>query len=154
MKPLVIRSAIVASLGGLIFGFDTAVISGTTESLKEVFHLDDAGLGWTVGIALLGTILGALIAGKPADKFGRKPTLFAIGILYVIGALGTALTSNLVAFDIFRFLGGIGVGAASVCAPIYTAEVSPPAVRGRLVGRCSSTSSSAFCWPTCRTTSS
>ncbi len=134
MKPLVIRSAIVASLGGLIFGFDTAVISGTTESLKEVFHLDDAGLGWTVGIALLGTILGALIAGKPADKFGRKPTLFAIGILYVIGALGTALTSNLVAFDIFRFLGGIGVGAASVCAPIYTAEVSPPAVRGRLVG--------------------
>lgn len=134
MKPLVIRSAIVASLGGLIFGFDTAVISGTTESLKEVFRLDDAGLGWTVGIALLGTILGALIAGKPADKFGRKPTLFAIGILYVIGALGTALTSNLVAFDIFRFLGGIGVGAASVCAPIYTAEVSPPAVRGRLVG--------------------
>ena len=134
MKPLVVRSAIVASLGGLIFGFDTAVISGTTESLKEVFHLDDAGLGWTVGIALLGTILGALIAGKPADKFGRKPTLFAIGILYVIGALGTALTSNLVAFDIFRFLGGIGVGAASVCAPIYTAEVSPPAVRGRLVG--------------------
>ena len=118
----------------MIFGFDTAVISGTTESLKEVFHLDDAGLGWTVGIALLGTILGALIAGKPADKFGRKPTLFAIGILYVIGALGTALTSNLVAFDIFRFLGGIGVGAASVCAPIYTAEVSPPAVRGRLVG--------------------
>jgi len=134
MKPLVIRSAIVASLGGLIFGFDTAVISGTTDALKEVFRLDDAGLGWTVGIALLGTILGALIAGKPADRFGRKPTLFAIGVLYVIGALGTALTSDLVAFDIFRFLGGIGVGAASVCAPIYTAEVSPAAVRGRLVG--------------------
>ena len=134
MKPLVIRSAIVASLGGLIFGFDTAVISGTTESLKHVFNLDEAGLGWTVGIALLGTILGALIAGKPADKYGRKPTLFAIGILYVIGALGTALTDNLLLFDIFRFLGGIGVGAASVCAPIYTAEVSPPAVRGRLVG--------------------
>ena len=94
MKPLVIRSAIVASLGGLIFGFDTAVISGTTDALKEVFHLDDAGLGWTVGIALLGTILGALVAGKPADKFGRKPTLFVIGVLYVIGALGTALTCS------------------------------------------------------------
>ena len=134
MKPLVIRSAIVASLGGLIFGFDTAVISGTTDSLKTVFHLDDAGLGFTVGIALLGTILGALIAGKPADRFGRKPVLFAIGFLYIVGALATALTSNLVVFDIFRFLGGIGVGAASVCAPIYTAEISPPAVRGRLVG--------------------
>lgn len=72
MKPLVIRSAIVASLGGLIFGFDTAVISGTTESLKHVFNLDEAGLGWTVGIALLGTILGALIAGKPADKYGAS----------------------------------------------------------------------------------
>ncbi|MCW3158707.1 sugar porter family MFS transporter [Micropruina sonneratiae] len=134
MKPLVIRSAIVASLGGLIFGFDTAVISGTTDALKEVFHLDDAGLGWTVGIALIGTIVGALVAGKPADRYGRKPTLFVIGILYVVGALGTALTSDLLMFDIFRFLGGIGVGAASVCAPIYTAEVSPPAVRGRLVG--------------------
>lgn len=154
MKPLVIRSAIVASLGGLIFGFDTAVISGTTESLKEVFHLDDAGLGWTVGIALLGTILGALIAGKPADKFGRKPTLFAIGILYVIGALGTALTSNLVAFDIFRFLGGIGVGAASVCARSTPPRSRrPPSVAGWWAW-CSSTSSSAFCWPTCRTTSS
>ncbi len=134
MKPLVIRSAIVASLGGLIFGFDTAVISGTTEALKRVFNLDDAGLGWTVGIALLGTILGALIAGKPADKYGRKAALFVIGVLYVLGALGTALTSDLIVFDIFRFLGGIGVGAASVCAPIYTAEVAPPAVRGRLVG--------------------
>ncbi|MFZ1411736.1 MAG: sugar porter family MFS transporter [Micropruina sp.] len=134
MNPLIIRSAVVASLGGLIFGFDTAVISGTTDALKLVFQLDDAGLGLTVGIALLGTILGALVAGKPADRYGRKTVLFVIGILYVAGALGTALTSNLIVFDIFRFLGGIGVGAASVCAPIYTAEVSPPAVRGRLVG--------------------
>ncbi len=134
MKPLVLRSAIVASVGGLIFGFDTAVISGTTESLKHVFHLDDAGLGITVTTALIGTILGALITGKPADKYGRKNVLFAIGILYIIGSFGSALAPNYATLIIARFLGGIGVGASSVCAPIYTAEVSPAKVRGRLVG--------------------
>jgi MFS transporter, SP family, xylose:H+ symportor len=134
MNPLVVRSAIVASLGGLIFGFDTAVISGTTDSLKKVFDLDANGLGITVAIALIGTIVGALIAGKLADMFGRKKMLWAIGALYVLGALGTALTSDHTIFMIFRFLGGVGVGAASVCAPIYTAEIAPPALRGRLVG--------------------
>ncbi len=134
MKPLVIRSALVASVGGLIFGFDTAVISGTTEQLKAQFDLSDAYLGWAVGMALLGTILGALTAGKPADRYGRKPVLFAIGILYVVGALGSALATNIVMLEIFRFLGGLGVGAASVCAPIYTAEIAPAKVRGRLVG--------------------
>ena len=134
MNPLVVRSAIVASLGGLIFGFDTAVISGTTESLKEVFHLSAGGLGFTVAIALVGTIVGAFGAGKLADMFGRKKMLFLIGALYVLGALGTALTKDHTIFMIFRFLGGLGVGAASVCAPIYTAEIAPPAYRGRLVG--------------------
>jgi sugar porter (SP) family MFS transporter len=134
MNPLVVRSAIVASLGGLIFGFDTAVISGTTDALKEVFHLSNSGLGFTVAIALIGTIVGALSAGKLTDMFGRKKMLLAIGILYVLGALGTALTSDHTIFMIFRFLGGVGVGAASVCAPIYTAEIAPPAARGRLVG--------------------
>ncbi|MFP5415713.1 MAG: sugar porter family MFS transporter [Actinomycetes bacterium] len=134
MKPLVVRSALVASIGGLIFGFDTAVISGTTEQLKAYFGLDDAYLGWTVGVALLGTILGALTAGKPADRYGRKKVLFVIGILYLAGALGSALATNVVVLEVFRFLGGIGVGAASVCAPIYTAEIAPAKVRGRLVG--------------------
>ncbi|MCH8626785.1 sugar porter family MFS transporter [Arsenicicoccus piscis] len=134
MKPLVIRSAIVASLGGLIFGFDTAVISGTTDQLKSTFNLSDAGLGWAVGMALLGTILGALTAGQPADRFGRKKVLFVIGVLYVVGALGSALSTNVGMLEVFRFLGGIGVGAASVCAPIYTAEIAPARVRGRLVG--------------------
>jgi sugar porter (SP) family MFS transporter len=134
MNPLVVRSAIVASLGGLIFGFDTAVISGTTDALKEVFHLSDSGLGFTVATALIGTIAGALVAGKLADMFGRKKLLFAIGVLYLLGALGTALTTDHTIFMMFRFLGGVGVGAASVCAPIYTAEVAPPALRGRLVG--------------------
>ena len=117
MNPLVVRSAIVASLGGLIFGFDTAVISGTTDALKEVVHLSNSGLGFTVAIALIGTIVGALCAGKLTDMFGRKKMLLAIGILYVLGALGTALTSDHTIFMIFRFLGGVGVGAASVCAP-------------------------------------
>lgn len=134
MKPLVLRSALVASIGGLVFGFDTAVISGTTDQLKSYFLLDDALLGWTVGMALLGTILGALTAGKPADRFGRKPLLFTIGILYLIGALGSAFAHDILTLQIARFLGGIGVGAASVCAPIYTAEIAPAKVRGRLVG--------------------
>jgi len=134
MKPLVVRSALVASVGGLIFGFDTAVISGTTSQLKDYFHLDDAYLGWAVGMALLGTILGALTAGKPADRYGRKKVLFVIGVLYLTGALGSAFATNIVTLEIFRFLGGIGVGAASVCAPIYTAEIAPAKVRGRLVG--------------------
>ncbi len=134
MRPLVIRSALVASIGGLVFGFDTAVISGTTEQLKSYFDLSDAYLGWAVGMALLGTILGALTAGKPADRYGRKPVLFVIGILYMAGALGSAFANDIITLEIFRFLGGIGVGAASVCAPIYTAEIAPAKVRGRLVG--------------------
>ena len=134
MNGLVLRSAIVASLGGLLFGFETAVISGTTQQLKRFYELSDAGLGFTVTTALIGTILGALIASRPVDKYGRKKVLFAIGILYFVGAIGTGFVSNLVLFQIFRFLGGVGVGIASVVAPIYTAEIAPPAVRGRLVG--------------------
>ncbi|MCH8612531.1 sugar porter family MFS transporter [Arsenicicoccus dermatophilus] len=134
MRPLVIRSALVASLGGLVFGFDTAVISGATDALQTQFALSDTALGVAVGMALLGTILGALTAGTPADRFGRKKVLFAIGLLYVVGALGSAFASGVVSFSVFRFLGGIGVGAASVCAPIYTAEIAPARVRGRLVG--------------------
>lgn len=134
MRPLVIRSAVVASLGGLIFGFDTAVISGTTEALTRVFDLSAGGLGFTVAVALIGTIVGALTAGAPADRYGRKKMLFFIGVLYMVGAVGSALATDHFLFMVFRFLGGIGVGMASVCAPIYTAEISPAAHRGRLVG--------------------
>ena len=134
MKPLVLRSAIVAALGGLIFGFDTAVISGAVDQIQSVFGLSDAKLGFTVTTALIGTIVGALTAGRPADRYGRKKILYAIGVLYVIGALGSALAPNVETLMLFRFLGGLGVGAASVCAPIYTAEVAPAAHRGRLVG--------------------
>ncbi len=130
MNALVLRSAIVAALGGLLFGFDTAVISGTTQQLTRFYELSPGGLGFTVATALIGTIVGALAAGKPVDRYGRKKVLFAIGILYLVGALGTGLVSNLALFQIFRFLGGIGVGVASVVAPIYTAEIAPPKYRG------------------------
>jgi SP family xylose:H+ symportor-like MFS transporter len=134
MNPLVLRSAIVAALGGLLFGFDTAVISGTTGDLKRVYGIGGFMLGFTVATALIGTIMGALLAGKPVDRYGRKKVLYAIGILYFVGALGSGLVSHLGLFMVFRFIGGIGVGVASVVAPIYTAEVAPPRYRGRLVG--------------------
>ena len=133
-SSLVIRSAIVAAVGGLIFGFDTAVISGANAALKKQFNLDDGGLGATVAIATVGTIIGALIGGRSADRFGRRKLLFFIGILYILGALGTALAPSHLVLMIFRFVGGIGVGLSSVCAPIYTAEIAPARVRGRLVG--------------------
>lgn len=135
---LVIRSAIVAALGGLLFGFDTAVISGTTGSLQRVFDLGGFGLGFTVATALIGTVIGALFAGIPADRFGRKNVLFAIGALYFVSAIGSGVASESVAgwwfFMVARFVGGLGVGAASVVAPIYTSEISPARLRGRLVG--------------------
>lgn len=133
-SSLVKRSAIVAALGGLIFGFDTTVISGTTTSLESQFNLSSFGLGFTVAVATIGTIVGALIAGKMADRFGRRKVLFIIGILYILGALGTGLAPVHDVLLLFRFVGGIGVGMSSVVAPIYTAEISPAAVRGRLVG--------------------
>ena len=133
-SSLVIRSAIVAAVGGLIFGFDTAVISGANAALKKQFNLDDGGLGATVAIATVGTIVGALIGGRSADYFGRRKLLFFIGILYILGALGTALAPSHLVLMIFRFVGGLGVGLSSVCAPIYTAEIAPAKVRGRLVG--------------------
>ena len=95
MNALVLRSAIVAATGGLLFGFDTAVISGTDEQLTPVLRAQSCQAGFTVTTALIGTILGALAAGKPADRYGRKKALFAIGVLFLLGALGTALAPNL-----------------------------------------------------------
>ncbi|MGI6400970.1 MAG: sugar porter family MFS transporter [Thermoguttaceae bacterium] len=133
ITAFVIRSAIVASLGGLLFGFDTAVISGTTEALKDVFALSDWELGFTVACALFGTIFGAATIQIPTNRFGRKPTLIAIALLYLISAIGSAFPWDWYSFMFFRFIGGIGVGGASVVSPLYTAEISPPKRRGLLV---------------------
>ena len=125
--------AIVAALGGLLFGFDTAVISGTTEALRNKFALTDNLLGFTVASALIGTILGSMGAGRPADAIGRRGTLALLGIVYFVSALGCAFSWDWWSFLAFRFLGGLAVGGASVVSPLYIAEISPARYRGRLV---------------------
>ena len=126
-------SATGAALGGLLFGFDTAVISGTTSALQSRFDLSDAELGFTVSSALIGTVIGALTTGSPADRFGRRKMLIVIAICYLVSALGCGLAANWYHLLAFRFLGGLAIGAASVVTPVYIAEVSPAAYRGRLV---------------------
>ena len=133
MNRSLVSATVIAALGGLLFGFDTAVISGTTVALREVYALSSGGLGFTVASALIGTILGSLIAGYPADRWGRRTTLIFIAILYFVSAVGTALAWDWYSFLFFRFIGGIGVGGASVVSPMYIAEISPAAFRGRLV---------------------
>jgi sugar porter (SP) family MFS transporter len=127
------RNAIVAALGGFLFGFDTAVISGVESSIEQLWALDKFAHGFTVASALIGTVIGSLIAGKPAEKFGRKKILQAIGLLYLLTSVGTAFTNSWELFVAFRFLGGIGVGASSVIGPMYISEISPAHSRGRLV---------------------
>jgi sugar porter (SP) family MFS transporter len=124
--------SIIVALGGFLFGFDTAVISGVEEQIQKLFQLTPFWHGFTISSALIGTVIGALVAGQPADKFGRKPILFIIAGFYVITAIGTAMASNVSLFILFRFLGGIGVGASSVVAPMYIAEISPAKIRGKM----------------------
>lgn len=123
--------SLIVALGGFLFGFDTAVISGVEGAIQHLFDLSPLAHGFAISSALIGTIIGAIFAGKPADKFGRKPLLFLIAALYTLSAIGTALAPNIYAFVIFRFLGGIGVGASSVVAPMYISEIAPANVRGR-----------------------
>ena len=126
-------ASLVAALGGFLFGFDTAVISGAEKSVQEVFNLDGFWHGFTVAIALIGTVFGALFAGKPADVLGRKKCLIVIGILYAVSAAGSALAGTWVPFLFYRFIGGLGVGASSVVGPMYISEIAPAHLRGRLV---------------------
>jgi SP family arabinose:H+ symporter-like MFS transporter len=134
LNGYLIRSTVVAALGGLLFGFDTAVISGTTSNLTTVFHLSAQLLGVTVSAALIGTILGAMFAGMPGDRFGRRDSLRVMAVLYVLSALGCAFAWNWDALVFFRFLGGLGIGGSSVLGPMYIAEIAPANWRGRLVG--------------------
>jgi len=134
MNGYLVRSTVVAALGGLLFGFDTAVIAGTTSGLTAAYHLSDASLGTTVASALLGTIFGAMLAGIPGDRLGRRDSLRWTAVLYLVSAVGAALAWNWYALLIFRFIGGLGIGASSVLGPMYVAEISPARLRGRLVG--------------------
>jgi|SRR5579862_2762296 len=136
MKPnaYLLKSTIVAALGGLLFGFDTAVISGTTSDLTMVYHLTPDLLGVTVSSALIGTIIGAMFAGLPGDKYGRRDSLRVMAVLYIVSALGCALAWNWTSLVVFRFIGGLGIGGSSVLGPMYIAEIASANWRGRLVG--------------------
>ena len=133
LKAYMFWVAFVASLGGLLFGFDTAVISGAERQIQEVFGLSDFAHGFTMATALIGTIIGALFCGKPAERYGRKKSLIVIGILYLISAVFSGAIVNWYSFMFFRFLGGLAVGASSVVGPMFIAEISPAAWRGRFV---------------------
>lgn len=130
---VLLPSTLIAALGGFLFGFDTAVISGTTDRLQEIFELSSGMLGFTVASAIIGTVFGAMLAGLPADRMGRRNTLFILALLYLVSALGSALAWDWYSFLAFRLIGGLGVGASSVVAPMYIAEIAPAKVRGRLV---------------------
>jgi sugar porter (SP) family MFS transporter len=134
LTGVTIKSAVVAALGGLLFGFDTAVIAGTTKDLTQAFHLTPTYLGVTVSSALWGTILGAMFAGIPGDRYGRRDSLRAMAVLYVISAVGCALAWNWDSLLFFRIIGGLGIGGSSVLGPMYIAEIAPTQWRGRLVG--------------------
>ncbi len=123
----------IAALGGFLFGFDTAVISGANPFIQKYFQLTDISLGWAVSSVIVGCIVGAFSAGFVSDLLGRKKVLIVTAVLFTISAIGTALATDFDLFIIFRILGGVGVGAASALSPTYIAEISPADRRGRLV---------------------
>ncbi len=134
MKNKILLWSITAALAGFLFGFDTVVISGANQPIKDLWNTTPLFHGtFIMSMALWGTVLGALLGGIPCDKFGRKKTLFWIGVLYLLSALGSAFAPDPFLFSFFRFIGGLGVGASSVAAPIYISEISSSKNRGKLV---------------------
>jgi SP family arabinose:H+ symporter-like MFS transporter len=133
MTPYLFKSTLVGALGGLLFGFDTAVIAGTTEQLTSVFHLTPSTLGLTVFIGLVGTVIGAMSAGVLGQKIGGREALRVMAILYTVSAIGTALAWNWPSLMAFRLIGGLGIGGSSVLGPVYIAELAPAQWRGRMV---------------------
>src|SRR5487761_1243376 len=134
MNAVLARGIFVGGLTGLLFGFDTAVIAGTTHGLSVTFQLSPAGLGWTVSSALWGTLAGALLAGYPGDRFGARDCLRAIAAMYFFSALGSFAAPSLALCVASRVLGGLAIGASTVLAPTYLAEIAPARKRGAMVG--------------------
>ncbi len=134
MKNKLFLWSLTVALAGFLFGFDTAVISGADQPIQKLWNTSPAFHSWFImSMALWGTVFGSLLGGFPTDRLGRKRTLFWIGVLYFLSALGSAIAWNPISLSIFRFIGGIGVGASSVAAPTYISEISPAKDRGRLV---------------------
>ncbi|HZG26394.1 MAG TPA: sugar porter family MFS transporter [Chitinophagaceae bacterium] len=129
-----VRISLIAALGGFLFGFETAVISGAEKTIQQLWSLGSGLQGFTVASSLIGTVIGSIVAGNPAQYYGRKKVLTVIAILYLVSAIGCALTPLWVLFVSFRFIGGLAVGASSVVGPMYISEVAPAAIRGRLAG--------------------
>ena len=135
MNSKIFRISLIAALAGFLFGFDTVVISGAEKKLQLLWESSDAFHGTVViGMALFGTVVGAMLGGIPTNKIGRKNTLIWIGILYSVSAIGSAFANDPVTFGAFRFIGGLGIGASTVAAPAYISEIAPAKDRGRLVG--------------------
>lgn len=132
-KSKVFLWSIVVALGGFLFGFDTAVISGAEQSIQHYWNLTPVEHGLTISIALIGTIIGSLVGSIPSDRLGRRTTLIIIAVIYLISSVGTAVATNWFVFLFFRLVGGLGVGASSVTAPVYISEIAPAEKRGRLV---------------------
>jgi len=124
---------LVATLGGLLFGYDTGVINGSIRFVQLNYGLDAAMKGWAASSALLACMFGAMLAGPLSDRFGRKKVLILAALFFLVSAIGSALPKNIVQFIVFRFIGGLGVGAASMTSPVYIAELSPARIRGRMV---------------------
>jgi len=134
MKARIFIWSITSALAGFLFGFDTVVISGAEQTIQKLWGLSAGMHGLAMGSALYGTVLGSLFGGWPTDKFGRKPTLLAIGLLYILSAVGCAFANDVGVFIAARVIGGIGIGVSTVAAPLYISEIAPPAYRGRLAG--------------------
>lgn len=134
MKARIFFWSITSALAGFLFGFDTVVISGAEQTIQSLWSLSPGLHGVVMAAALYGTVLGSILGGWPTDRFGRKPTLLWIGLLYFISAIWSGLATGPWSLLLARFIGGLGVGAATVAAPLYISEISPPAYRGRLAG--------------------
>jgi sugar porter (SP) family MFS transporter len=134
LNSTMVKSSLVGALGGLLFGFDTAVIAGTTHAISGLFQLTSFWLGFTVSIALWGTVLAAMTSGIPGERYGSRATLRILALLYIVSAVGCGLAWNWPSLLVFRFIGGLGIGGSSVLGPVYIAELAPAKWRGRLVG--------------------
>ena len=134
MNPRILFWSITSALAGFLFGFDTVVISGAEQKIQALWGLGAGMHGIAMAAALYGTVVGSMFGGWPADRYGRKPTLLFIGVLYLIGAVWSALAGDVYSFILARVIGGLGIGASTIAAPLYIAEIAPPAKRGFLTG--------------------